>query len=120
MTGRNRIREAPVDEEPVLDESWESFGFEPDAASGWLALGFSPFEAALAHGDGYTPMFAEHYVGPLHKIAAPWLGAGLGTPDGLRWHLAGFTAREATQWRALAVDLETARRRRSGFQWQGQ
>lgn len=120
MIGRNRIREAPVDDETIPEESWESFGFEPEGAAGWVALGFGPFEAALAHGDGYTPMFAEHYVGPLRKIAASWLNAGLGTPDGLRWHFAGFTAREATRWRALAVDLETARRRRSGFQWSGQ
>jgi hypothetical protein len=101
--------------EPVPEkENWEEFGFEPADAPGWKALGFGPFEAAMAHGDGYTPMFATHYTRQLQKTAASWTRVGLGSPEGLRWHLAGFAPKEAIRWRKHGVDVEAARTLRSG------
>jgi hypothetical protein len=103
-----------VREQESEQEDWAEFGFEPADACGWQALGFGPFEAAMAHGDGYTPMFATHYTGPLQEMAASWARVGLGNPEGLRWHLAGFAAKEAIRWRKLGTDVEAARTQRSG------
>ena len=106
--------ETEAEGEPAPEqENWEEFGFEPAAATGWKELGFGPFAAAMAHGDGYTPMFAVHYKGPLQKMATSWMRADLGTPEGLRWHLAGFAAKATVRWRELGVDVEAARTQRS-------
>jgi hypothetical protein len=102
--------------EPALEKAnWEEFGFKPADAPGWKALGFGPFEAALARGDGYTPMFATHYTSQLQKMAASWTRGGLGTPEGLRWHLAAFSAKEAIRWQKLGIDVKAARTQRSGY-----
>ena len=77
---RNEQTEARAEPAPE-QENWEEFGFEPAEVPGWIALGFGPFEAAMAHADGYTPMFAAHYTGPLQKMAAFWTRVGLGTPE---------------------------------------
>jgi hypothetical protein len=68
----------------------------------------------MAHADGYTPMFAAHYTGP-QKMAAFWTRVGLGTPEGLRWHLAGFAPKEANRWWTLDIDVKAAGTRRSGY-----
>ena len=91
---RNGHTEA-VGERALEKENWDEFSISPADAPGWRTLGFSPFEAALAHGDGYTPMFATHYSRQLQRTAASWTRVGLGTPEGLRWHLAAFSAKEA-------------------------
>jgi hypothetical protein len=111
---RNEQTEARAEPAPE-QEDWEEFGFEPAEVPGWIALGFGPFDAAMAHADGYTPMFAAHYTGPLQKMAAFWTRVGLGTPEGLRWHTAGFAPKEAIRWRTLGVDVDAARTRRSNY-----
>ena len=57
--------------------------------TGWKAISFGPFEAAMAHGDGFTPSSAVHYRHQLHKIARSWGHVGFSTTEGLRWHRAG-------------------------------
>jgi hypothetical protein len=110
---RNRHREFANEQGPQ-QQNWADYGFDSADACRWQALGFDPFEAAMAHGDGYTPMFATHYTGPLRAMASSWARVGLGTPEGLRWHLAGFAAKEAIRCRKLGTDVEAARTRRSG------
>jgi len=102
-------------ESPPEQANWEELGFEVAEVPAWTALGFGPFEAAIAHGDGYTPMFAAEYTGPLKKTAARWTRVGLGTSEGLRWHLAGFSPKEAIRWQTLGIDVKAARTRRSGY-----
>jgi len=103
-------------ERPDPDEKgWEAFGVDPAEVRGWDQLGFDAFGAALAHGDGFTPMNAAHYRRPLRKTADRWRTRGLASAEGLRWHRAGFAAREATRWRSEGIDIETARGLRAGY-----
>lgn len=104
-----------VVEETVDPALWEELGIDSGAIGAWEAIGFSPFEAALAHGDGYTPMMAVHYRRQLQKAARPWVQRGLDTLEGLHWHRAGFGVKEARRWRTSGVDVKTARDRRPGF-----
>jgi hypothetical protein len=94
--------------------TWDEAGIERDGRAQWEELGFGPFEAALAHGDGFAPGFVSHYKAALDKTVEAWTQVGLATVEGLLWHQAGFSAREAQRCRAEGVDLETARRRRVG------
>jgi len=96
-------------------EDWDEFGVHPAQVAGWKMLGFDSFEAAMAQGDGFTPAFAVHYRRQLRATAGRWRGVGLDSVDGLRWHRAAFGTKEATQWRALGVDVEAARGRRAGY-----
>jgi hypothetical protein len=112
------LRNRPVkpDEEPGLaGEQWETFGVDPSQVTGWKAIGFGPFEAAMAQGDGYTPLGALHYERQLSKVATSWARVGLDTSEGLGWHRAGFAAKNASQLRAFGVDLGAARARRTGY-----
>ncbi len=97
------------------DEVWEVFGVPLAEVTGWKALDFRPFEAALAHGDGFTPTAAVHYSRQLRKTADSWTRTGLDSVEGLHWHRAGFGATEAIRWRSESVGVETARRRRDGY-----
>jgi hypothetical protein len=97
------------------DDVWEVFGVPPAEVARWKALNFEPFEAALAHGDGFTPTAAVHYSRQLRKTADSWRRTGLNSVEGLHWHRAGFGPKEAIRWRSDRVDVETARRRRDGY-----
>lgn len=97
------------------DGVWDELGVPAAEVKGWKALGFEPFEAALANGDGFPPLSAGHYSRPLRKTAERLRRAGLDSAEGLRWHRAGFGATEAARWRSAGVDLDTAKRRRDGY-----
>jgi hypothetical protein len=87
-----------VQNEGDLDpESWEVFGVHPAQVPGWKLLDFNPFEAAMAQGDGFSPAFAVHYGRQLRVTADRWRRVGLNSAEGLRWHRAGFDAKEATR-----------------------
>ncbi len=96
-------------------EGWELFGVPVAEVPAWKALEFGPFDAALAHGDGFTPTDAVHYRRQLCKTANRWRRTGLASAEGLRWHRAGFAVTEAVRWRSLGVEVETARARRDGW-----
>lgn len=104
-----------VVEETVALALWEELGIDGAAVGAWDAIGFSPFEAALAHGDGYTPMMAVHSSRRLKRAARPWAQRGLDTLEGLHWHRAGFGVKEAMRWRTRGVDVKTARDHRPGL-----
>jgi len=105
----------PVQKSNPGEQDWEPFGVDPAEVPGWDQLGFDAFEAALAHGDGFTPMNAAHYHRQLRKTADRWRTLGLASADGLRWHRAGFAAKEAIRWRSEGIDVETARGLRAGY-----
>lgn len=90
-------------------ETWAEFEIPQLEIKGWKTAGLSPFEAALAHGDGFTPLIALHYRRQLRKTAAAWQRVDLDTKEGLFWHRAGFTAKEAVKWRDAGVSLAAAR-----------
>jgi hypothetical protein len=94
---------------------WDELGVDPTLVDAWKDIGFSAFQAALAQGDGFTPSFAVHYRHQLQQVAESWVGAGLGSAEGLRWHRAAFSAREAVTWRSQSVDVDTAQARRAGY-----
>lgn len=101
---------------PELDsEAWAAFEIPQLEIEGWKSASLSPFEAALAHGDGFTPLIAVHYRRQLRRTAAAWQRAGLGTKEGLFWHRAGFTAKEAVKWRDAGVSLDAARALQHGY-----
>ena len=111
-TGRDGDPVAAVETDAA---SWEQLGVPLDKVPEWEAIGFGPFEAALAQGDGFTPLNVVHYRRQLQRVARSWTQKGLGTTEGLRWHRAGFSVREAMGWRRRGVDVDTARARRSGY-----
>jgi len=92
------------------DGRWRELGFADEETSQWKALGLGPFEAAVARLDGLTPATARHHRHLLRATAARWAAADLDNPEGLRWHQAGFTARDAAALRASGVDLEAVAR----------
>ena len=47
---------------------WEVLGVHAWAVEQWKSAGFSPFEAAMAQGDGFTPMFAGQFRRTLRTI----------------------------------------------------
>lgn len=96
-------------------EGWEEFSIPPAEVEGWKALDFGPFEAALAHGDGFTPLNAIHSYRQLAKRAAGWRRVGMDSVEGVAWHRAGFGVKEAVRWNLAGVDVQTARRRRDGY-----
>lgn len=89
-------------------EQWAAFGVRQDAVDGWKAIGFGPFEAALAQGDGYGPGSARHIGKKLQDLARGWRHVGMASAEGLRWHRAGFEAKEAARLQDLGVPLEQA------------
>jgi len=111
-----RDERAPQVEERVSHiERWDEFGVARSEVTGWKAINFGPFEAAMAHGDGFTPSSAVHHRRQLHKVARSWEHVGLATTEGMRWHRAAFSANEAVRWRSRGCDMETARSRRAGY-----
>lgn len=103
-----------LEQEPEVHR-FEDLGIDAKEAAEWRAAGFGPFEAALAHGDGFTASIAVHYRHQLKQTARSWAREGLDSEEGLGWHRAGFTAKDAARWRAKGADVETARSRRSGY-----
>jgi hypothetical protein len=102
---RARVRSgAPVgDPDP---ENWEAFGVNSADVPQWQALGFGPFEAALTHGDGFTPS-------PGHALAwtPPTSCAGTGRDSVPRKRHGG--AHEGSMWkRQEAAEPAIARRGR--------
>jgi hypothetical protein len=89
-------------------EQWEAFGVREGTVEGWQALGFGPFEAALAQGDGYGPGSARHLGRRLQELARGWRHVGMASAEGLRWHRAGFEAKEAARLQDQGVPLERA------------
>ncbi|MGH9088013.1 MAG: hypothetical protein ACRDYZ_07860 [Acidimicrobiales bacterium] len=89
-------------------EQWEAFGVRAESVEGWKALDFGPFEAAMAQGDGYGPESARHLAKPLRELARAWRHVGLASAEGLRWHRAGFEAREAARFQDEGVPLDRA------------
>jgi hypothetical protein len=88
--------------------SFEALGVPPGEIK-------EPFGAALARGDGFTPSFAVHYLRQLRRTIGAWSRASMDSSEGLRWHRAGFAARDATKWRSLGVDVDNARSRHGGY-----
>lgn len=78
----------------------------------WQEAGFTAFEAAMARGDGFTPLIASQYRHGLAKIVAGWKGAQLDSAEGLAWHRSGFTAKEAVRYRQDGIDPTAAARSR--------
>ncbi len=96
-------------------EDWQEYGIPRAEVEEWKALDFSPFEAALARGDGFTPLNVVHMRRQLRKTAAGWRRVGLDSVEGVAWHRAGFGVREAIRWNVAGVDIQTAWRRREGY-----
>jgi hypothetical protein len=101
---------------PDEDAAWVDLGVHAEDVAAWKAEGFGPFHAALAQGDGFTPSIAVHYRRQLRRVARTWVRQGLGSPEGLSWHRAGFAASGAVRWRSQGVDVATARIRRDGYE----
>lgn len=89
-------------------EQWERLGVRAETVERWRALGFGPFEAALAQGDGYGPESARHVAKDLRGLARTWGRVALAPAEGLRWHRAGFAAREAARFEDRGIPLERA------------
>lgn len=92
-------------------ESWDDLAVPANEVGEWKAIGFGPFQAALAHGDGFTPLIASHHVYQ-HQFArttAAWRRRGVSPSEAIRWHRAGFAATEAARCQAAGVSLEAAR-----------
>ncbi|HZU80765.1 MAG TPA: hypothetical protein VE991_12685 [Acidimicrobiales bacterium] len=115
MQSTETLEAVEVQEPGLSSYRFEELGIDAKDAADWSDVGFGPFEAALAHGDGFTPSIIEHYRHQLERIARSWAEVGLDCAEGLQWHRAGFAAKEAASWRAQGVDVETARARRAGY-----
>ena len=100
-------------------QDWEALGFDASKASDWGHVGFDAFEAALALGDGFNLMSADHVRSMLHQSAAAWREAGLGCVEGLHWHQAGFTVKEELRWRASHHTVSSAMAIRDGYEKDG-
>ena len=100
-------------------QDWEALGFDASKASDWGHVGFDAFEAALALGDGFNLMSADHVRSMLHQSAAAWREAGLGCVEGLHWHQAGFTVKEALRWRASHHTASSVMAMRDGYEKDG-
>jgi hypothetical protein len=103
---------------PTLSPSiadWEAFGFDVPGASDWGRTNFDALEAAVALGDGFTLVSAVHARSMLHQTAAAWRDAGLGCVEGLHWHQAGFTSKEALRSRAGNHNVSSAMAIRDGY-----
>jgi hypothetical protein len=101
-----RRKAVSIERSPTARHDWEAFGFDGSEESAWDRAGFDAFEAALAHGDGFTYTTAVHSRRMLHKIAADWRDAGLDCVEGLGWHQAGFTVTEALKLRERDHDVD--------------
>jgi hypothetical protein len=76
--------------------------------AGWQQLGFDPFTAAMGQRDGFTPEMADHDRRQLRAAADTWRREGMADAAGLRWHEAGFGAKEARRLRDAGETPETA------------
>jgi hypothetical protein len=94
---------------------WEAFGFDTAPASDWATAGFDAFEAALALGDGFNLTSAVRERSLLHQTAGDWIDAELRSVEGLHWHQAGFSAKEALRWRARNHSVSSAMAIRAGY-----
>ncbi len=101
---------------PDEDAAWVDLGVHAEDVAAWKAEEFGPFDAALAQGDGFTPLIAIHYRRQLRRITRTWVRQGLSSLEGQRWHQAGFAAADALRWRAQGVAVVTARIRRDGYE----
>lgn len=82
----------------MTGDDWAHLGVRAESVEGWQALGVDAFTAALAQGDGYGPSSARHRLAALRAVSAAWRAVGLDDDAALRWHRAGVSAREATEW----------------------
>lgn len=91
--------------------TWDELGVPASDVEQWKAIGFGPFQAALARGDGFTPLIAVHraYKHQFTRTEAAWRRSGISPTESLRWHRAGFAPKQAARYRAAGVDLNTAR-----------
>jgi hypothetical protein len=96
-------------------DEWDAFGFSESETIGWKHVGFDAFQAALAHGDGFTPVSAAHSHRFLLRTAAAWRDVGLDSTEGLRWHQGGFAPKEALHCRSNNHDVASARTTRDGY-----
>ena len=78
---------------------WEALGVHAWAVDQWKRAGFSPFEAAMAQGDGFTPMFAVQYRRTLGQSADAWIRAAIEPLQALQLHRRGITARQFSKQR---------------------
>jgi hypothetical protein len=92
-------------------QAWETVGVPAGEVGQWNAIGFGPFQAALARGDGFTPLIAGHWVyqHQFTRTEAVWRRSAIPPAESLRWHRAGFAPKQAATYRAAGVDLNTAR-----------
>lgn len=91
-----------------MTDNWATLGVRAEAVEGWQSLGADAFTAALAQGDGYGPSSARHSLPGLREVAADWRAEGMSEADSLRWHRAGFSAREAAEWTGRGTPLDEA------------
>lgn len=113
--GPDAIVQDVVTETDKEDARWAELGVPTREVAHWKAQGFGPFEAALARGDGFTPLMVTHYRHQFLRTSRAWKRQGLDDGEGLRWHRAGFAVAEALRWRGRGVDVATARIRRDGY-----
>ena len=111
----NGRRDASTQEGELDLHDWGAFGLDPATAADWGREGFDAFQAALAHGDGFNLVAAVHLRKMVRRLALAWKDAGTELVEDLRWHRAGFTAKEANRYRARNLDVWTALAIRNGY-----
>lgn len=86
-------------EENDVEAEWAGLGVHAWAIDSWREAGFSPFEAALAQGDGFTPMAAAYDRRKLQKTADSWRRVGKTPSQALQLHRSGQGARRYAKQR---------------------
>lgn len=72
---------------------WSYMPYEE--ASSWQAIGVSAYDAGTFRSNGFTPSDTK-----------PWIQSGIKTPETvIKWHQAGFTAKETAKWQAKDIPL---------------
>ncbi len=108
MRARHDVVAADVVDRLDDEAAWIIFGVRRDDVPAWRAEHVGPFEAALAQVDGFTPSIVGPFRRQLHRVACTWAHQGLDSPEGVRWHQAGFAAGASRRWCSRGVDIATA------------
>src|SRR6185437_4756258 len=87
------------------ETEWEELGVHDWAVNQWQGAGITPFEAAIAQGDGFSPLFAAHYRRSLRKSADAWIRAGIEPFQALQSHRRGLTAKQVAKQRLDTSNL---------------